>query len=140
MQQTTTEEPQSVIENSTAAEHHVEGLAEEAADAEGTRLSLPHGPAGVEGKHASGDTLPAAKPDLYKVPGGLMVYDRFVRQHNSTTKPLHLWPEVWQMMSAKAKAVAIDLYKKEVEAGTYVHQAALAAVEVHPFMPTVNRF
>ena len=42
-------------------------------------------------------------------------------------------------MSAKAKAVAIDLYKKEVEAGTYVDQAALAAVEVHPFMPTVNR-
>ena len=52
-------------------------------------------------------------PQVYEIPGGHMVYGRFVQKHKNTKKPPNLWPEEWQSMGAKERLKAVKDWEEK---------------------------
>ena len=52
-------------------------------------------------------------PQIYEVPGGHVVYGRFVQKHKNTKKPPSLWPEEWQAMGAKERTKAVNDWEEK---------------------------
>ena len=58
---------------------------------------------------------PKTFPEVYEVAGGHMVDGRFVRYKKGTTKPPHVWPEHWQILSPMRQAEEIRRWEEAVK-------------------------
>ena len=91
----------------------------EAAAETSAEVSLAEGDAGGDLQHptvarAEGASSSGGQKDkdVYDVPGGQMVYGRFVRKYKGTTRPPDIWPELWQMMTPRQRERAIEQHEK----------------------------
>ena len=67
------------------------------------------------GKQPSRVQAVGGDPNVYEVPGGHMVYDRFVQYHKGTKRPLNIWPEIWATMTQKQKNIAISKWDEQLK-------------------------